>query len=311
MRIVFFGSGKIAIPSLEALTKTKNEIVCVVTAQDRKKGRHFLKSFTPIKEFALKNELNIFQPKKLSSRDAIEHLTKTEPDIFIVFSFGRILSKDLLAIPKLYPLNIHASLLPKYRGAAPINFAVINGEKKTGITIIKMNEKLDEGDIALKTEIEIEYHDNAVTLEDKLAKLAAETIKEVLLEIENAKISFSRQDNNEASFAPKLKKDDGRINWNKQAEQIRNQIRGCLPWPGTFTFYKNKLIKIFSAEVSDTQINDNFLPGEIISLDKKGILVAATDKAIFIKELQIFSGKRLNAWQFIQGHGIGKGDKFD
>ena len=268
-------------------------------------------SFTPVKDIALKQKLNIFQPQNLSAKVPIKYIKELEADIFIVFSFGKILTNELLNIPKLFALNIHASLLPKYRGAAPINWALINGETKTGITIIKMNERMDEGDILLKKVIKIDYSNNAVALENKLAGLASFSLQEALLKIEKNEFCFLKQNAKGASFAPKLKKDDGRINWNREAEQIRNQIRGCLPWPGTFTFYKNKLIKIWNAEVAGMQIQGKYLPGSIISFDKKGILVSAKDKALLIKELQLSSGKRMDAWQFIQGHKVEKGNKFD
>ncbi|MDD5005768.1 MAG: methionyl-tRNA formyltransferase [Candidatus Omnitrophica bacterium] len=311
MKIVFFGSGKIAIPSLDSLIKN-NDVACVVTAPDKKKGRHLPISFTPIKEFALKKELNIFQPEDILAKQSIEYLKKLNADVFIVFSFGKILSRDLLDIPKLFALNIHASLLPKYRGAAPINQALINGEEKTGITIIKMNEKMDEGNILLRKGIGIDYSDNVLTLEEKISKLAAKSLQEALYKINQNEIRLIKQEDKEASYAPKLKKEDGRINWNKQAHQIRNQIRGCLPWPGAFTFYKSTMLKIWDAEViNEIQKKDKCLSGTIISLDKKGILVATKEGFLLIKELQSSSGRRLSAWQFIQGHKFVIGSKLD
>jgi methionyl-tRNA formyltransferase len=227
-----------------------------------------------------------------------------------VFSFGKILPKEILDIPLKFPLNIHASLLPKYRGAAPINWVLINGEKKTGITIIRMNEEMDSGDIVLKSEIDIDYSDNSITLEEKLEKLAPHALKQVLISIQDNTISFSKQDNKKASFALKLKKEIGRIYWNKSAEEIRNQIRGLFSWPGTFTSYQEKVLKIWNAEVVKIFIRDKRIPGEIVDFDKNGIVVATGSDFLLIKELQLESGKRINAWNFIQGHKIEKGAKF-
>lgn len=304
MKIVFFGSGKIAVSCLDSLIKSRNSILCVVTTPDKQKGRHLSVSFTPVKEEALKKCLSVFQPSNLSNKDCLDYIRKLEPDIFVVFSYGKILPKKMLDIPKILPLNIHASLLPKYRGAAPINWALINRETKTGITTIKMNEKMDEGDIIIKNEIDIEDSDSYVTLEDKLSKLAVKTLMNTLSKIEANKVELIKQDSNKASYAPKLKKEDGRIDWSKGANQIRNQIRGCLPWPGTFTSYKNKLIKIWEVKVADVWVEAKYSPGEIISFDEEGILVATKDKALLIRELQPSSGKRLGAWQFVQGHKV-------
>ena len=311
LKIAFFGSGGIAIPALEFLIKEKYNIVCFVTAQDAQKGRHLLASATPKKDIALKHNLNVFQPQKISSEDARNYLKGLESDIFIVFSFGKILPKEILGIPKKYPLNIHASLLPKYRGAAPINWALINGEKKTGITIIRMNEKMDSGDIVLKNELNISSDDNAVTLDDKLAKLAPKALKEVLVSIENGTISFSRQNENEVSFAPKLKKEDAKISWDKPAQDIINQIRGLFSWPGTFTLYKGKVLKIWNAGIVNIISKEKHHPGTIIDFDKDGIIVASKPGFVLIKELQLESGKKTSAWNFIQGHKIGKGEKFE
>ncbi|MDD5618078.1 MAG: methionyl-tRNA formyltransferase [Candidatus Omnitrophica bacterium] len=311
LRIVFFASGKIAVPTLKFLVKNKYNVVCVVTATDAKKGRHLLSSETPIKEAASKYGLDIFQPRDLFSNDSLEYIRRLKPHIFVVFCFGRILSNAMLNIPRKFALNIHASLLPKYRGAAPINWALINGDNKTGVTVIKMNEKMDKGDIFFKKEIDIDLLDNAITLEDKIAEMSPEVLKEALTMIESDKLWFIKQNEKEASLAPKLKKEDGKINWEKSAENIINQIRGCLPWPGTHAFYKNKLVKIWDAEISAQELDKKHPPGAIVDFNKKGILVAARGGFLLIKELQLANGKRLSAWDFIQGHQLKKDEKFE
>lgn len=310
MNIVFFGSGKIAVSSLEALIKNKYKVVCVVTAPDKQKGRGLPVTFTPIKDLAIKKELKIYQPENPSSNDSIEQIRKLRPDLFVVFSYGKILSRELLEIPKKLPVNIHASLLPKYRGAAPINWVLINGEKVTGVSIIKMNEKMDEGDIILKEQIEIAEADTFLTLERKISELAEVLIIETLEKIKNDKVVFIKQDHAQASYAPKLKKEDGRIDWNKSAYLINNQIKGCLPWPGSFTIHKDKPIKIWLAEVTGVQLGEECKPGSIISCSKDGILVATKKDGLLIKEVQIPSGKRLNAWNFMQGHKLIEGSLF-
>jgi methionyl-tRNA formyltransferase len=310
MKIVFFGSGKIAVPSLEFLLKEKNEIFCVVTAPDKKSGRHLSLAHTSVKEFAMARKLNILQPENISDNDFLNYVQMLEADLFVVFSYGKILPKKLLCMPKCFSLNIHASLLPKYRGAAPINWALINGDDETGITIIKMNEKMDEGDIIARSKISITDFDTYATLEEKLSFLSVDSLSLALKLIEDNKIKVSKQNNSMASYAPKLKKDDGKIAWKIPACQIKNKIRGCFPWPGTFTYYDNKLIKIISAEVADTEYGDTFSPGEILRIDKNGIMVATGEKALLIKELQPSSGKILTAWQFIQGHKVDKNKVF-
>jgi len=307
LKIVFFGSGEIAIASLKMLLVTGYDVCYVVTAPDKAKGRHLKDSFTPIKVFSLEEGLNIFQPDKFNI-DVCDFIKKLEPDLFVVFSYGKILPKTLLSIPKLFALNIHTSLLPRYRGAAPINWVIINGGEETGVSLIRMNEKMDEGDIILKEKVKITEEDNSISLENKLSEHAVKLLKETLAIIENDTIKFKRQSEN-ATYAPKLKKEDGRILWNKTARDINNQIRGCQPWPGSFTSLEDKIIKIWKAEPIDLKDSENV--GEIINIDKDGILVATGKGGLLIKELQLASGKRLSASQFIAGHRLHPGMKFD
>jgi len=311
MKIIFFASGNIAVPTLEALLKSKHSVVCVVTSPDKKKGRHLKESFTPIKTIAKKKGLAIFQPTKLSSSDSLNNIKSLKPDIFVVFSYGKILPKGMLDIAKVMPINIHASLLPQYRGAAPINKAIINGDAKTGITIIRMNDKMDEGDIISQYEIKINELDNYITIEQKLSQLAAEAIVSSLDNIALGKASFLRQDASMASCAPKLKKEDGRMDWNKSAKDIRNLIRGMLPWPCAFTVLKKQILKIWESEIVYLNFTEKYSPGEIISISKDGILVATKKNALLIKELQAESGKRLKAWQFVQGRNLAAGSHFE
>lgn len=306
MKIVFFGSSEFAVESLKRLAESKNELACVVTQPDRKKGRHFLFSSTAVKNTAVSLGLKLMQPSRIDSA-FIESIKKMQADVFVVVSYGLILPKSIILVPKKMAINIHASLLPKYRGAAPINWAIIKGEKKTGITIIKMNEFMDQGEIISQRETEIKSTDTSETLNKKLSISGAESLINTLADIEQDKVVLKKQNSKEATLAPKLKRTDGLIDWTKSAEDIFNQIRGTIPWPGSFTYWQGKLLKIWQAAVVVLDAT-NLKHGEVISTSKEGILVACGDNAITIKLLQLESGKKLQADQFICGHQITKGN---
>ena len=300
MKIIFFGSSEFAVPVLEAL-KVKEEVSLVVTQPDRKKGRTLKLSHTPVKETALRLGIKTFQPDSVNTKDSIEYLKKSNADIFIVVSFGQILSGEVLALPKLYSLNVHASLLPKYRGAAPINQAIASGEKETGVTIIKMDERMDEGEIALKETVAIDERDDAVTLSKRLSKKGAELLLKAIDSIKIKKINFLRQDDSLATYAPKLKKEDGLIDWCLSADEIYNRIRAFLPWPGCFTHWNEKILKIWKARSIKT-VDSGSKPGTVLEV-KKGTIIVNTGKgAIAIEELQLQGKRRMNVEEFIAGH---------
>jgi len=303
MKIIFWGSSDFAVPSLERLLESKHEISGVVTQPDRKKGRHLQLETTPVKQCALKHKLKILQPEGINNSEFIKLLKDLKVDIFVVIAYGKILTKDILGIPKIFSVNIHGSLLPKYRGAAPINWAIINGEKKTGVSIIKMNEFMDKGDVILQRVVNIDVKDTAVTLLVKLAVVGSEVLIESLKMIEDKKAAFIPQNENNASYAPKLKKEDGLIDWARDAQSIYNHIRGMLPWPGSFTHYNNRLLKILEAEVlkSDTK---GVKSGIIVDISKEAICVATGKGILKIKTLQLESSKRMNVAQFLAGHKI-------
>lgn len=309
MEIVFFGSGKFAVKSLEALVKSKHNVKLVITQPDKPKGRHLKELPTELKIKAQELGLTVHQPPKPNSQNVREMLKQPEADLFIVISYGHILGEQLLNIPRLYSLNIHGSLLPAYRGAAPINWAIINGEAHTGISIIRMNAEMDEGDILLQKKIDIRKDDNALILEEKMGILASDSLIEAINLIEQGKAQFIKQDSRYASSAPKLKKEDGLIDWHKDAVDIFNKIRGLVPWPTAFTFYKKKLLKIWSADVFDCEKNIG-RPGEIIDIDKQGFMVGCGKGVLRIIELQLEGGRRLSANSFICGHKLVIGDKF-
>jgi len=306
MKIVFFGSSEFAVESLKRLAASKNELACVVTQPDRQKGRHLLFSSTAVKNTAVSLGLKLLQPSKIDSA-FIESMKKMQADIFVVVSYGLILPRNLILVPNKMAINVHASLLPKFRGAAPINWAIIKGEKKTGITIIKMNEFMDQGEMLAQQDIEIKTSDTSDTLNKKLSNLGAESLVSALIDIEQGKAVLKKQNSKEATLAPKLKRIDGLIDWSKSAEDIFNQIRGTVPWPGSFSYWQGKLLKIWQADVIALDVA-NLKPGEVISASREGILVACGDGAISIKLLQLESGKKLSADQFICGHKINKGN---
>ncbi|MDP2921218.1 MAG: methionyl-tRNA formyltransferase [Candidatus Omnitrophota bacterium] len=309
MKIVFFGSSSFAVPILEELAKSEG-VAMVVTQPDREKGRALKVAPTAVKSKAEELGIEIFQPDKVNTKEAIEFFKKINADLFIVVSFGQILSNAVLSLPKLYCLNIHASLLPKYRGAAPINWAIANGEKETGVTIMRMNEKMDEGDIALKEIVVISEEDNAITLSEKLSKKGAKVLLDAIRLIKDNKIEFTSQDHKKATFAPKLKKEDGAIDWGKDASEICNRIRAFTPWPGCYRYADKKILKIWKASaVTESnfascrrQLAKLDKPGTILEANKNGILVKTGKGVLNIEELQLEGSRRMTAEEFLAGH---------
>ena len=309
MKIVFFGSSSFAAPILEKLAKSE-EIALVVTQPDRQKGRALKIAPTAVKLKAEELGIKTFQPPDVNSRDSIEFLKKINADLFIVASFGQIMSKVVLGLPKLHCLNIHASLLPEYRGAAPINRAIANGEKETGVTIMRMNEKMDEGDIALKDTLSIGEQDDAIALTEKLSAKGAGLLLDAINLIKENKAEFKAQDNSKATYAPKLKKQDGCIDWNLGAEKISCRVRAFAPWPGCFTRLDKKMLKIWkvipiylSGEPDGPPVRwAKNEPGAILEANKNGILVKTGKGVLKIEELQLEGSRRMTAEEFVAGH---------
>ncbi len=308
MKIIFFGSDIFAVASLEELVKSDEEVCLVVTQPDKKKGRGLILSFSAVKEFAIKSNLKIIQPDNLKDADFLKLLKDINPDLFITAAYGKIVPKEALEIPNIFPINIHASLLPKYRGAAPINWAMVNAEKETGITIIKMNEFMDGGEIISREALEIKADDTAISLREKLSLLAAQLLIKTINSIRSDSFALTPQKESDATFAPKLNKSDGLINWNEKASNIHHKVRGLFPWPGSFTYFRGKILKVHQAEflpLKDTA----FSPGEIIQILPDAIVVAAANGGIKIKLMQIESGKKISAQEFVSGYRIRAGDK--
>ncbi|MFA4842664.1 MAG: methionyl-tRNA formyltransferase [Candidatus Omnitrophota bacterium] len=310
MNIVFFGSSRFAVPSLKALVNSPHKILCVVTQPDKKSGRHLRMEVTPVKEFARKSGLEIFSPQSVNSSHAELFLKSLAPDLFIVIAYGQILSSKLLALPKFFSLNAHASLLPKYRGAAPINWSIISGDNETGVSVMKMVEKMDAGPIILQQKCGIAETDTAVTLEEKLSQIAAVLITESLELVGENRYNLTAQDETKVSLAPKLRKEDGLVDWGKSARDIYNLIRGAQAWPGAFTYYKGKLLKIYKARVVSQGPQAITKPGEIIDVSNIGITAAAGKSYLTIEELQIEAKRRMSAAEFIAGHKFSAGEIF-
>ncbi len=320
MKIIFFGTSGFAVPSLTELYHSPHKIETVVTQPDKRSGRGLKVRFTPVKEKALSLGLNVEQPEdilgeshaKLNDKETLNLLRSKDSDVFVVVSYGKILSSEILTIPELYSINLHGSLLPKYRGAAPINRVIINGENKTGVTVIKMIEKLDAGDILSSLEVNIGQDETAVELETRLSWMGAELLLDTLNRIEKGEVSFTAQDELKSSYAPKLKKIDGLINWNKSAYHIHNQVRGMTPYPCAFTSIEEngikKLLKVWQTSLeTNPKKGSDFKPGTVTGINKDGITVQTASGNILLKELQIEGGRRVSSYQFAMGHRMGIG----
>lgn len=293
------GTPDFAVPSLKALHNNGYEVLLVVTQPDRPKGRGRKLVFTPVKETALELGYSIAQPSSIKTTEFFDLISSLCPDLFVVIAFGHILPKKILDIPKKGAINLHASLLPKYRGPAPIQWAVINREKKTGITAMLMDKGLDTGDILLSAEVIISSKDTYSSLHDRLALKASDLLIKTLTGMQANTINPVPQDNSIATYAPLLKKKDGRINWSKSAKEIEAFIRGINPWPGAFTMHGEKRLKIFDADIIPGSAKQ--VPGTIADETRDHLFVATGDGFLSIKEIQEESGKRQNIKNYLCG----------
>ncbi len=306
-KIIFMGTPDFALPALRALHKNGQDVVLVVTQPDRPKGRGRKIFPTPVKEMATRLGYEVIQPDSIQTSAFETVVTKNQPDIIVVVAFGRIIPKNILALPKLGTINIHASLLPKYRGPAPIQWAIINGESETGITLILMDEGLDTGDILLSSAVAIDSDDTSGTLHDRLADLGADLLLQVLKLFETNGITSTPQDHSRATYAPLLKKKDGRMDWKMPAQSLEAFIRGMSPWPGAFTYYGDKRLKIFKA--APLEVDTTELPGTVIKGFPGELRVAAGKGALSIVEIQGESGRRLPVEDFLKGQHLPEGTR--
>ncbi|MEW6144776.1 MAG: methionyl-tRNA formyltransferase [Thermodesulfobacteriota bacterium] len=300
MRIVFMGTPGFAVPSLKALIESGEEVAALVAQPDKPRGRGLKPSPPPTKIAAEERGIPVLQPHSIRTGEFLRELSRLKPDLICVAAYGKILPKALLDLPGHGCINVHASLLPKYRGAAPVNWAIVRGEKVTGITIMRMDEGMDTGDILLAREMPIDYDDTGETLSEKLSLLGAELLLEAIASLKRGDLHPVRQDGSAATYAPMLRKEDGRIDWTKPAGEIRDLIRGMLPWPGAYTSLDGKMLKIYKASSSEGEGS----PGVVISAPQ-GILRVVTGRgALDIQELQIEGGKRLGSREFLLGRKI-------
>lgn len=309
MKIVFMGTPDYAVSALEAIVQAGHEVTCAVTQPDKAKGRSGQVQFPPVKECAMKYGIPVFQPVKIKTAEAIAELRKYEADIFVVAAFGQILSKEILDMPRLGSVNIHASLLPKYRGAAPINWCIIDGEKETGVTIMQMDEGIDTGDMLSKAIVPIDEKETAESLFDKLAKAGAKLIVETLPLLEAGKITPEKQNEAEASHVTMMKKSLGHIDWSKDAVSIERLVRGLNSWPSAYTFMNGKSVKIWDCDVVSGQADQE--AGTIVSVAKDSFDVATGKEIIRIRELQLEGKKRMDTKAFLLGNNWTVGMKFD
>lgn len=310
MNIVFFGTSEFAVTVLRGLIDSEHKILAVVTQPDRKKGRSLKVSAPGTKVLAMAHDIPVYQTDDASGGDSIAYLKKFNADLFVVVAFGQILKKDALKIPKICSVNIHSSLLPKYRGAAPTNWAIMNGDTTSGVTVIRMNEKMDEGDIILNKEMIIDKEDTNITLGEKLADIGVNALMETMELLESGKAKFIKQDNSAATYAPKLKKDDGLIDWSESAVKIHDKVRALIPWPSAYTHFRGKTLKILKTEVLDDGIVKG-ASGEIIDIIKhKGIVVRTGEGNLMIQYVQIEAKKPFDTDAFLCGHKIPIGYRF-
>ncbi len=305
LKVIFMGTPDFAVPTLQALHRAGHAIPMVVTQPDRPKGRGRKTTPTPVKAAALNLELTVEQPITVRSADFVTKLKRLEPDLFVVVAMGQILSQELLDIPRMGAINVHASLLPKYRGAAPIQWALINGEQETGITTMLMDAGLDTGNMLLSARTDITSEDTAQTLHDRLRTLGADLLIETLNGMISNTITPVQQDHERASQAPLLKKGDGRIDWQKPAVAIDTFIRGMTPWPGAFSFMGDKRLKIFAAR--PVPLTSPAPPGTVIRGFADELRVATGNQALTILELQAASGKRLPVRDYLIGNPVAEG----
>ena len=300
MKVIFMGTPDFSVGTLEALLEAGHEVVLAVTQPDKPKGRGKEMQFPPVKETALRHGIEVYQPRRIREKECIEKLAAYQADIMVVIAFGQILPKEILEMTPYGCVNVHASLLPKYRGAAPIQWAVINGEKESGVTTMQMDEGLDTGDMLLKTTIVLDEKETGGSLHDKLSDAGAKLCVETLKRLEEGSIQPEKQGESPTEYARMLNKAMGAIDWNQDAVSIERLIRGLNPWPSAYTTYMDKKMKVWKTKVLDEKSSKE--PGTILKVDQDGIRVATKDNVILISEIQMPNKKRMEVKEFIKGN---------
>lgn len=310
VKIVFMGTPDFAVPVLQRIISDGYEVVAVVTQPDRPKGRKKVMTPPPVKVEAKKHGIPVYQPEKIRIKEEYERILALNPDLIITAAFGQILPKEILVAPNHGCINVHASLLPELRGGAPIHYAILQGKEKTGVTIMYMAEKLDAGDILTKVEVPILEDDHVGTMHDKLSMAGAELLSKTLPDLLAGELEAVKQNEEEATFAPNIKREQEEIIWSKSARDIYNQIRGLHPWPVAFTTWENKVMKVWWGQI--VEMTTKAAPGTVVQLHADGFIVATGDsKAIQLTDVQLEGKKRMSGGEFLRGAGskLKSGDK--
>jgi len=307
-RIIFFGTPSFALPILQGLLKGPEEVVGIVTQPDREKGRGRKIVISPVKELALQNGLVLLQPEKVKEEAFQEAVATLQPDLLAVVAYGQILPKSVLSIPRYGAVNVHASLLPRYRGAAPIAWAILRGESVTGVTTMVMDEGMDTGDVLLQEEVPIGREMTCEMLHDRLATLGARLLSKTLEKMKAGEIRPIPQDHSKATYAPPLKKEDGRIHWEKEAGEVDRQVRAFNPWPGAFTKWGDRFLKVFRGAIRERAPAGK--PGEVVWVGSDFIQVETGKNSYLIEEVQVEGRKRMTVREFLSGHSISVGTVF-
>lgn len=303
MRVVFMGTPDFAVGTLEAIIKAGHEVAGVVTQPDKPKGRGKTLQPTPVKEVAVRENIPVLQPKKVREEESIEAIRAMNPDVIVVVAFGQIIPQAILDIPKYGCLNVHGSLLPKYRGAAPIQWAVIDGEKESGVTIMRMDAGLDTGDMISTVVVALEKNETGGSLFDKLSEAGAKLLVETLVTVENGTAIYTKQpEESTTEYAKMISKDMGHIDWNRSAEEIERLIRGLNPWPSAYTKMDGKTLKIWKAHVEKRDLTGE--PGTVVRTDGKGMYIQTGVGILCVDELQLEGKKRMPVTAFLRGYVI-------
>jgi methionyl-tRNA formyltransferase len=308
MRLVYLGTPAFAVPTLERIVAAGHQVAAVVTQPDRPRGRGQNPAAPPVKEAALRLGLEVYQPERVRRPEAVEFLRAIAPEAMVVVGYGQIIPQNVIDIPRLGIINVHGSLLPKYRGAGPIQWAIVNGETRTGVTTMRIDAGLDTGDMLLKAATEIGLEENAIELGRRLAEIGAELLVETLAGLEAGAIVAEKQDSAQATYAPLLKKEDGAIDWSRSARAIHDQVRGLQPWPGAYTTFRGQALHVWRSIVSQKQSlpDGERLAGKIVSV--KPLLVACGSGSLELLEVQLEGRKRISAADFANGQRLSENE---
>lgn len=306
MRIIFMGTPEFAVDTLEALIKSRHKVAAVVTQPDKPRGRGKAVQFPPVKQKALEYGIDVLQPEKVGAAETVEKLRSYQPDMIVVVAFGQFLPKCIREMPRYGCINVHASLLPKYRGAAPIQWAVIDGEKESGITTMKMSREIDKGDMLLKAAVLLDENETGDSLHDKLRVMGGPLLLQTIDRLEEGTLEGEVQDDEQSSYAPMLTKQMGQIDWSRPAVTLERLIRGLYSWPSAYTLIGAKTVKILEADVVNTEEGN---PGEIIKVSKKELIVRAGENALSVRRVQPEGKKPMDISAFLQGYSLKKGER--